>query len=75
MIFLPQSLQHQRMAGHMGDLAAKSFALSDTGWITAWALSAVVFPYLFELIVWKCVLPKQLTKKLPKHLRFKFHRT
>jgi hypothetical protein len=59
MILLPQSFQHQRLAKHMSELAARPHALSDAGWMTVWALTAIVFPYLLEIVVWKIVAPRK----------------
>jgi hypothetical protein len=64
MILLPQDLQHHRLSHNMIESSMKSLAFSDAGWVTTWALSAIVFPHLLEFFVWKVVAPRKRTKKL-----------
>jgi hypothetical protein len=59
MIWLPANFQHQRLTQHMHDLAQRNHGLSQTEWMVVWALSAIVFPYLCEWVVWGFVSPKK----------------
>ena len=65
MIFLPQSLQHHKMAHHMSMMTSRPDSLTETSWIAVWALTAILFPYLLELLLWTRIAPKKMLSLPP----------
>jgi hypothetical protein len=61
MILLPQNFQHHKLAHSMNETASGAHVFSDISWMAVWAISAIIFPYIFELVVWQFVAPKKRT--------------
>lgn len=62
MLLLPHNLQHHKLAMQMNELGLRPNALSDTAWLSVWAATAILFPYLLELILWRVVAPRKKQK-------------
>lgn len=59
MVFLPHGMQHAKLQPALQSVAARPDLLSDGAWISLWTASAILFPYLLELVVYFCVRPKR----------------
>lgn len=59
MVFLPHGMQHAKLQQALQPVASRPDLLSDSAWISLWTASAILFPYLLELVVYLYVRPKR----------------